>query len=569
MKKLFTLAVTSLMFLGAVAAQETDKNNEICGDKVCETAEELGLYLDIGEIDSSIDEVRSVLDRCGTEYCRAVAESADGRKGLIQDADESSRSGEIEETSETLKEIEEIVRGDIEDSEAELDNGRTEPEIVDNVLSIENRILALTQSAITSSEEASKAGSCQERCSSADRCPERCLDQTDNQDTEEISGEMDWPPKNSSIVFRSSDGSEVGQVVLRGDRVSLVGFGSFSVSKISSDDQPEVSEQKMIPGTSSFYQTVPEDGEISCSTVEDAVVCRTSGAGGSGGSVYCWGNNEHCRADTAEDSNNDEARLHCSGDRCPAEAVECPVCGELEREAESDAFKCGDGVCVTRNVGGEEVEWQLTTEGDINVLAAAQSGSETRLVLGNELDKSSPLLMMSIYLDEDDDGDGVPDADTDGDGLLDLAEGEFPKEWLLPSMDLRAELSSGDGKIYAWGDNRVRTALENDGEVYCWGSNRCVIREEVERTDSDFRCELKDATMGNRIGDDCDDTEPVWPPPTTEPDSPKEDEDEAETPIRDGVNPVNDPPTASDEEAENSIRNRIGRFTRSFGNIFR
>lgn len=570
MKKLLTLAVISLMFLAGLTAQETDRNKEVCGDAVCETADELGLYSDIDEIDSSTNEVQSVLGRCDTEYCRAVAENAEGRKGLIQEADESSRAGEMEETTETLRSIEEIVRGDIKSSESEPDNGRTEPEIVDNILAIENRILALTQSAMTSSEEASNAGSCPERCSSADRCPERCLDQDDNQYTEEISGEMDWPPKNSSIIFKSSDGSEVGQVVLRGDRVSLVGFGSFSVSKISNGDRPEVSGQKMIPGTSSFYQTVPEDGEISCSTVESAIVCSTQTAGDEG-KVYCWGNNEHCRADTAEDSNSDEARLHCSGSRCSADAVECPVCGELEREAESEPFKCVDGVCKTRNVGGEEVEWHFTTEGDISVLAATQSGSETWLVLGKELDKSSPLLMMSIYLDENDDGDGVPDADTDADGLPDLAEGEFPKEWTLPSMDLKAELSSGEGKIYAWGDNKVRTALENDGEIYCQGLDRCVIREEVQRPLSETRCELRDATMGNRGSDDCDDEEPVRPP-TTEPDSSEEDEEEAETPDREedgSVDPVNDPPTVSNEEVENSIRNRIGRFTRAVGNIFR
>ena len=62
----------------------------------------------------------------------------------------------MEETSQTLNEIEIIIREDIQASEGELDKGRTRPEIVENVLTIEKRLLALTQSAITSNKELSK-----------------------------------------------------------------------------------------------------------------------------------------------------------------------------------------------------------------------------------------------------------------------------------------------------------------------------------------------------------------------------------------------------------------------------
>ena len=62
----------------------------------------------------------------------------------------------MEETSQTLNEIEIIIREDIQASEGELDKGRTRPEIVENVLTIEKRLLALTQPVITSSEELSK-----------------------------------------------------------------------------------------------------------------------------------------------------------------------------------------------------------------------------------------------------------------------------------------------------------------------------------------------------------------------------------------------------------------------------
>ena len=57
MKKLLTLAVISLMFLGTVATQEKDRNNEVCGDTVCETAENLGLYSEIEQIDLSIEKL--------------------------------------------------------------------------------------------------------------------------------------------------------------------------------------------------------------------------------------------------------------------------------------------------------------------------------------------------------------------------------------------------------------------------------------------------------------------------------------------------------------------------------
>ena len=571
MKKLLTLAVISLMFLGAVAAQETDRNNEVCGDTVCETAEELGLYSEIEQIDRSIDEVSSVLERCGTEYCKAVAENADSRQSLIQQADRSSKAGEMEGTSETLKEIEVIIREDIQASEGELDNGRTEPEIVDNVLTVEKRLLALTQSAITSSEEAS--GDCPERCNAGDRCPERCMDQTDDQgqDVEDVDSEVGvWPPHNATVlVSRASSVAEVGQIVFREGQVSLRGFGSFSTTGISSGDRPEIPGREMIAGTSSFYQTVHEDGDISCSATEGAIVC-TSQTAGEDGNIYCWGKNEHCRTDNSKESTGvEETRLHCSGDRCPAEAIECPVCGELEREAESEAFKCGDGVCTTRVVGGEEVQWEFSTEGNIRVLAAAQSGSETMLALSDEVDKSSPYLMMSIHLDEDSDGDGVSDADADADGLPDLVERDTSEEWILPGLDMRAELSSSDGKVYSWGDARLQSALENNGEIYCWGSNRCVIREEVERKDSNLGCEIIEATMGNRDTDDCDDEEAVRTP-ETEPENPGNGDEETPEVEEDvEVEVLNNPPTAEDRANRSGIRDGIERITRLIGNIFR
>ena len=85
-----------------------------------------------------------------------MAGNADSRQSLIQQAERSSKAGEIEETSQTLNEIETIIRGDIQASEGELDNGRTRPEIVENVLTEEKRLLALTQPGIISSEELSK-----------------------------------------------------------------------------------------------------------------------------------------------------------------------------------------------------------------------------------------------------------------------------------------------------------------------------------------------------------------------------------------------------------------------------
>jgi len=280
MKRIFTLAVMTLVLLGVVMAQETDRELERCGDAVCEVAEAQGLYTQLDKINSNIEEVQSVLARCETDYCRSVLENADKRVGLLAEAEKSSNSGDMDATIESLREIQAIVHRDIAASEKELEGGETNQRTVETVLDLEERISSNVSSALESSSVAAVVGK-------AVRCP---------------------------------------------------------------------------------------DGK----------------------------------------------------------------CGAEVNEAARNAVKFKAGAELSKTANGPP-DW----------------------------------------LDLDSDGDGIGDVE-------DLERGEFPKEWTLPTMDLRAEMSKNGGKVYRFDNMEVRAALENDGEVYCWGSNRCVIREDVERSDAEL-----------------------------------------------------------------------------------
>lgn len=165
MKNTLILAVMLSLFFGAVTAQETDRPTERCGDVVCEVVKAQGLYTDLNEISSSIDDVSSTLERCETDYCRTVAENADSRKGLISQAEELGRAGDIDSMQESLREVKRIVDQDIESSRTELEEGETDQETVERVLGLEKEIMSQLDSALKKAYITSKVAD-------AIECPE-------------------------------------------------------------------------------------------------------------------------------------------------------------------------------------------------------------------------------------------------------------------------------------------------------------------------------------------------------------------------------------------------------------
>ena len=177
MKNTLILAVMLSLFFGAVTAQETDRATERCGDVVCDVVKVQGLYTDLNEISSSIDDVGSTLQRCETDYCRTVAENADSRKNLVSQAEELGRTGDIDSMQESLREVKRIVDQDIESSRTELEEGETDRETVERVLGLEEDIMRHLDPALKKADITSKVAD-------AIECPEdRCESKASEHDS--------------------------------------------------------------------------------------------------------------------------------------------------------------------------------------------------------------------------------------------------------------------------------------------------------------------------------------------------------------------------------------------------
>ena len=152
MKQILTLVALSLFFIGIAAAETNER--KVCPDTVCTVAEAQGLYTDLDQLSSSISEVKTTLDKCGRSYCQRIDRNADDRSGLISEAQRSAQKEDFNSTVNSLEEVREIVFGDIQSSERELEEGRTEREIVREVLTLEKDILMQTESALRKSQQA-------------------------------------------------------------------------------------------------------------------------------------------------------------------------------------------------------------------------------------------------------------------------------------------------------------------------------------------------------------------------------------------------------------------------------
>jgi len=167
MKQFLTLVVASIFILGMAAATGTAETSDVCKDTSCEVAEAQGLYTDLAHLSASIEDVKTTLERCETEYCRSVDRNADGRLGLVTQAERASSTGDFDQASAALEEVAAVVRTDIEASEGELENGKTDEKLVRTVLDQEEDILRQTDSALGKTQQALLVGK-------ATDCPDRC-----------------------------------------------------------------------------------------------------------------------------------------------------------------------------------------------------------------------------------------------------------------------------------------------------------------------------------------------------------------------------------------------------------
>ncbi|MWV64244.1 hypothetical protein GRS48_05315 [Halorubrum sp. JWXQ-INN 858] len=72
------------------------------------------------EMTGTIDEIRATLERCSDDVCVTVREHADGRKKLVQRAAAYAEDGEWDRAAEAVREVQAIVKGDVDLLEASL-----------------------------------------------------------------------------------------------------------------------------------------------------------------------------------------------------------------------------------------------------------------------------------------------------------------------------------------------------------------------------------------------------------------------------------------------------------------
>lgn len=272
MKNTLILAVMLSLFFGAVAAQETHRPTERCGDAVCEVAEAQGLYTDLDEITTNINDVSSTLEMCETDYCRTVAENADSRKDLISRAEKSGRAGDIDSMQESLREVKRIVDQDIDSSRTELEEGETDQETVERVLSLEEEIMRQLDPALKKADITSKVAG-------AIECPDgRCsaeASQTDKKHTDQLDAN-----EERTMTFERKDLS--------------------SDTDSDGDGLSDVVERR-----------VEDEGTIYCWGRSCEVPAKADL--GDEGSVYCWGK---CELPSEVMQTDYDGEVYCWGNRC-------------------------------------------------------------------------------------------------------------------------------------------------------------------------------------------------------------------------------------------------------------
>jgi hypothetical protein len=336
MKNTLMLAVILSLFVGAVAAQETDRMQERCGDSVCEVAGAQGLYTDLDEISSSIDEVSSTLERCETDHCRSVRESAELRQSLISRAEESGRAGEIEQMTESLETVKTYTQDDIRDGARELEEGDTDRETVERVIGLEEDIMSQIDSALKKADITSKVASAiecpEDKCGAGEEASVVCGDGVCRAEVCSdgvCETRAEFCPDGSCGVEVCSDG-KCGEEVCRGDDCP-----------VDSTETPETSRPD------------PVDADSDGDGISDLVEGRVE----DDGTIYCWGRS--CEVPAKADL-SDEGSVYCWGNRCelPSEAMQSDYDGEVycwgnrcepptEKSNGGPVYCWGDG-CPTR-----------------------------------------------------------------------------------------------------------------------------------------------------------------------------------------------------------------------------
>ena len=292
MKQILTLVALSLVFIGIAAAETNER--KVCPDTVCTVAEAQGLCTDLDQLSSSISEVKTTLDKCGRSYCQRIDRNANDRSGLISEAQRSAQKGDFNSTVNSLEEVREIVFGDIQSSERELEEGRTEREIVREVLTLEKDILMQTESALRKSQQALVVKTAIE-CPD-DRCGAEVSQVAKKNSNFKAGAELsktsnapqDRPDDADSDGDGLNDGSETDELA-SGDEGQVYAWGRNERSEASTDD-----------------------GTIYCWGSSCKAPTETSEIGDTN-PVYCWGK---CELPSEVMQPDYDGEVYCWGNRC-------------------------------------------------------------------------------------------------------------------------------------------------------------------------------------------------------------------------------------------------------------